>query len=708
MDQLAITNTALSKISRAVSGYWTRLVHQYRKPRKITAFLVLFVLYAAGALLSHSVYDLISPALIWPSAGIALGILYLEGEELWPAVALASFIVSVLLGMSPLIALGLAFGNVVEQLVALYILRKLNFTPLLASLADILALICIAVLCTMISPTIGSIVLWAAGTPLSTIEQLWGPWWLGRMLSDLVLGTLIMRWFVRWPMPRSPKEILTWVASFAILICISVLLFWTPYSIVGSISLVYLILVPLIWMALSIGPRAVTLALFLMTSISLSGVLFGSAFGKLPQELIAGRLVQSEIFDLVVTIIFLIFVCSEEGRKLASRSLREHIGQLEDALIRISQEDKAKNEFLAILAHELRNPLAPILSSLELMRIKGNDPREQALLLNTMDDRVRTMARLLDDLLDISRISQKKFKLQKETIDLGAILQRSAETAAVLMQNKNHTLIVSLPEGPVWIQGDPVRLEQVIVNLLNNAAKYTEPGGTISLFAKLEPGSVAIHVKDTGVGIPREMIGRIFEPFLQVEQARKVEGLGIGLSLAKRLVEMHQGTIEAHSEGLGRGSEFVVTLPVPTVVQLPMPTAGFLKRQPAKPKNSLNILVVDDNKLAAEGLGKLLTHKGHQVTLAFDGAEALETAPRVNPEVIILDIGLPDMDGYSVARQLKEMGVASILIALTGYGQEEDKMKARAAGFDHHLTKPVSLEDVETALANLTRKHAVL
>jgi signal transduction histidine kinase/CheY-like chemotaxis protein len=461
---------------------------------------------------------------------------------------------------------------------------------------------------------------------------------------------------------------------------------------------VYVVTIPLIWMALSIGPRGVTLALFTMTVFSISGVLFGySGPGELP---VGDQLIQTEVFDGIITIIFLIFVSSEEGRKLASRALKEHITQLESALHRISSEDRAKNEFLAILAHELRNPLAPILSSLELMRVPHTDKREVEHLLNTMDDRVHTMARLLDDLLDISRISQKKFKLQKETVDLNLVLERSAETASVLMQSKNHTLTVKLLEKPTWISGDPVRLEQIVINLLNNAAKYSEPGGTICLSAAQREDSVSICIKDAGVGIPRDMLGRIFEPFLQVEQARRSEGLGIGLSLAKRLVEMHHGTIEARSEGLGRGSEFIVHLPVPPVVQLPIPVARQVKRAHAAPIRPLRIFVVDDNKLAAEGLGKLLTYKGHSVTLAFDAQEALAVAPELQPDAIILDIGLPDRDGYYVARQLKEVGLDSFFIALTGYGQDKDKLKARQAGFDYHLTKPVSITDVEVALSN--------
>ena len=701
MDQLRTPARSLQTVAFAFTKHLSHLAREYRKKRKIIAFIVLFVGYFAGTLISHAANDFISSFLLWPSAGIALAILFLEGADLWPAIFLASLITSLMQGLPVEVAVGLAASNSLENFVGAQILRRTNFSPILANLRDVIIFILVSVSISFIGPTLGSLFLYTYGTSLSSIEQMWGPWWLGKMLSHLVFGAFILRWFIRFPLKRTKSKLFEWALAYIFLIFSSYIVFWTPWTHAGSVPLIYLVLIPLIWMSLSIGPRGVTLGLFSMTAISIAGVLFGHTDGVQTALQVSTRLVQVEVFNAILTVIFLIFVSSEEGRKLASNALREHILQLESALHRISSEDRAKNEFLAILAHELRNPLAPILSSLELMRLPHKDPKEQERLLDTMDDRVRTMARLLDDLLDISRISQKKFKLQKETVDLNTVLTRSVETALVLMQSKKHTLRVTLLDEPVWISGDPVRLEQIVINLLNNAAKYTEPEGTISLRAERAKDAISICVKDSGIGIPHDMLSQVFEPFLQVEQARHSQGLGIGLSLAKRLTEMHQGTIEARSEGIGRGSEFIVRLPVAPVVQLPIPMTDNARENHHSSLHSFNIFLVDDNKLAAEGLGKLMAHKGHTVTLAYDAAEALVLAPPCKPDVIILDIGLPDMDGYTLARLLKASGLSAFYIALTGYGQEEDKLKARQAGFDHHLTKPVGIADIEAILASL-------
>ncbi len=675
---------------------------QYGTLRKLFTFLILFLAYAFIPYVSHGVYNFNSPALFWPTAGIGLAILFLEGMSLWPAIFFASFLVSVVNGIPFFGALFLAIGYSFEAVIGAYLLKRYNFSPLLAHLRDVIILILVSISISSIGTAFSCLTLLLSDISLALLKDFWEPWWLGNILSNIVISAFIMRWFVRYPnLSLSNAKLIQWWLSFITLTTVCYFVFWTPYTHIGSVPLIYAILGPLIWMTIYIGPRGVTLALLIMTALSTTGVFLGTPTEAATHMALNTQLIQTEIFNLIIGVTFLIFASSEKGRRIASLALQEHIGKLENALRRISLEDQAKNEFLAILAHELRNPLAPIMSSIELMRIHGTDPTEAAELLNTMDDQVRTMARLLDDLLDISRISQKKFKLQKNTVDFNSILRRSAQTAGILMQNRNHTLLINLPAEPIWISADPVRLEQVMINLLNNAAKYTEPGGTISLFAAVEKNVLTIKVKDNGVGIPSDMIGRIFEPFLQVEQSRRSEGLGIGLSLAKRLVEMHRGTISATSDGAGHGSEFIVQFTLPLSSKLPPPPQNrLLQNQPA-PSLPLSIFLVDDNKLAADGLAKLLIYKGHKVTTAYNGASALEVAPTLSPDVIVLDIGLPDMDGYTVITDLKDKGVQAYFVALTGYGREDDKLKAKQAGFDRHLTKPVALADLESALEHV-------
>ncbi|MDQ5955638.1 MAG: hypothetical protein QG621_641, partial [Patescibacteria group bacterium] len=660
---------------------------------------IFFFAYAVGAALNHFASPFVAPALIWLPAGLALAMLFLEGLFLWPAVALASLLVNIYFGIPLPAALCIAALNAAQAALGAFILRRTHFNPLLSQLQDVIILIAVALTTTTLTPLLGYGALWFFDAQTQAMSAVFGPWWLGNILSDLIVAPVLIRWSTGWP-HRTTLQWAEWLASFSLLTIACYLAFWTPLETLGGVPLVYTVLLPLIWMAVSIGPRGMTLALFIVTALSISGTLVGEPF--LHGASVGDILIQVELLDVVLAIIFLTFVSSEEGRKDATNKLHAHVEQLEAAVSRISADDKAKNEFLAILAHELRNPLAPILSSLELMHLHPL-PKEVRELAIGMEDRVKTLARLLDDLLDVSRISQKKFKLQRETIDLNLLLERSAHAVQVLMESKGHTLSLHFAPGPLWISGDPVRLEQVVVNLLNNAAKYTPSGGTIVLHSEIEKNIATVRVQDSGVGIPKDMLTKIFEPFLQMDSTRRSEGLGIGLSLAKRLVELHQGSIEARSEGLARGSEFVVRLPKPAVIQLPIPALTRVRRLHATPKGVLHILLVDDNKLAAQTLGKLLSHKGNTVSLAHDAAGALQYATGNTPDVIILDIGLPDMDGYTVARILKERGVSAPLIALTGFGQEEDKRNAKQAGFNYHLTKPVGMADVESVLAQVER-----
>jgi CheY-like chemotaxis protein/two-component sensor histidine kinase len=390
------------------------------------------------------------------------------------------------------------------------------------------------------------------------------------------------------------------------------------------------------------------------------------------------------------------------------------VSKLEKAIYKISREDEAKSEFLAILAHELRNPLAPVLSSLELLKLKGVEAEEAPKLIHMMEGRVHTMARLLDDLLDISRISQKKFMLRKERVELAPVVESALATVEPLMASRKHTLTVSVPDIPLYLDADPVRLEQIIVNLLVNAGKYTEPGGVIRLKIAKNASRVSILVSDNGIGIAPEMLSNIFEPFLQVVQGKKSSaGLGIGLFLTRNLVEMHDGYIEARSRGKGTGSEFFVYLPLLRagnkkalpVQNVPAAfTAGSVS-QHTKDKKKLKVLLVDDNESAAVSLGKLLTLSGYEVALAYSGEKALELFPKLRPDAVILDIGLPDIEGYVVAERIREVkaGKDVLLIALTGFGQESDREKARVAGFDHHRTKPIGLAEILPLLKEIPR-----
>jgi signal transduction histidine kinase len=366
---------------------------------------------------------------------------------------------------------------------------------------------------------------------------------------------------------------------------------------------------------------------------------------------------------------------------------------------------RRKNEFLATLAHELRNPLAPIRNCLELLRLAGNDPVALAQTHSIMERQVNQMVRLVDDLLDVSRIDRNKLELRREQVHLAEIVHRAVETSRPLIDAKAHQLTITLPPQPILLHADQVRLTQVLSNLLNNAAKYTEEGGHIRLTVEQEGGEVVVKVQDSGIGIPTDMLPKIFEMFTQVDQSleRSQGGLGIGLTLVKWLVEMHGGSVEARSDGPGRGSELMVRLPVLLPLTAPKSQRSNSSTGETGARQRRRILVVDDNEDAAITLGTMLKEMGNQVCVVHDGVEAVATAASFQPDVVFLDIRMPRMNGHDAARRIREepWGKEMVLIAQTGWGQEEDRLRSTEAGFDYHLVKPVAATTLHEILAGL-------
>jgi len=370
----------------------------------------------------------------------------------------------------------------------------------------------------------------------------------------------------------------------------------------------------------------------------------------------------------------------------------------------LQDQDRRKDEFLATLAHELRNPLAPIRNGLELIRLGGNSPEMLSQARTMIERQVRQMVRLVDDLLDVSRISRNKLELRREGIELAAIVKSAAETSRPLIEAAAHELHVSLPAEPVRLDADPVRLAQAFANLLNNAAKYSGRGGRITLTAERDAGDVRICVHDTGIGIPADKLPHIFDLFVQVDGSRDGSqgGLGIGLTLVRRLVEMHGGTVEARSEGSGRGSEFIIRLPLAAEPEPRRLPGSEGKHAPGKAVLSRRVLVVDDNQDAADSLAEILELLGHEVEIGYNGIQAVEKVQSFQPHLALLDLGMPGLNGYDAARRIRQQpGCGVMLVALTGWGQDEDKRRSREAGFDAHLVKPVDLAVLEKILAGL-------
>ena len=397
----------------------------------------------------------------------------------------------------------------------------------------------------------------------------------------------------------------------------------------------------------------------------------------------------------------------EEGRR-AAEALRD--------------ADRRKNEFLAMLAHELRNPLAAMHNAVNVLRLPDAPPDVSASMSGMLERQVRQMARLVDDLLDVSRITRGTIELRRQTVDLVPVLNQAVEDIRALAGSLDHQLLVTIPAEPIFIDGDPARLTQTIGNLLNNGCKFMNPGGALSLSLERDGDQAVIRVRDRGIGLRSDQISRIFDMFMQVNTSleRPVSGLGIGLTLVRNLVELHGGSVEARSEGLGFGSEFVVRLPVVEVTTRSAaaatrhtaeaarhaaeaePARGPAdSRRPAEPVPAVSrrVLIVDDNHDVAVSLATALETKGHEVHVARDGVEALEAAARTRPDLVLLDIGLPRLNGYDTCRRIRERpwGRHLTLVAVTGWGQDTDRRLSQEAGFDDHLVKPVD----DTALGKL-------
>jgi signal transduction histidine kinase/CheY-like chemotaxis protein len=396
------------------------------------------------------------------------------------------------------------------------------------------------------------------------------------------------------------------------------------------------------------------------------------------------------------------------------RSLRRHaarqraaVRDAEAARTDAEAASRAKDEFLAMLGHELRNPLAPIQTALQLMRLRGDTSAERER--TVIERQVRHLTRLVDDLLDVSRIAQGKVDLKRERVGVVDVIAKAIEQASPLIEQRRHSLDIQVPREGLQIDGDSVRLAQILANLLTNAAKYTEPGGFISVLAERAGEQTIVRVRDTGIGISPDMLPRVFDLFVQERQGleRSDGGLGLGLTIVRSLVQMHGGTISAHSEGLGRGSEFVIRLPSAGVVTQPAspPVIAPTARDVA---GMVRVLVVDDNEDAADMLVDALASKGYRTRRAHDGPSAIRVCDEFKPHVALLDIGLPVMDGYELAGRLRQLaGMDSLrLYAVTGYAQPSDRERSRDAGFDRHFVKPLDVDVLDTVLRESTKRRA--
>jgi signal transduction histidine kinase len=541
------------------------------------------------------------------------------------------------------------------------------------------------------------------------------PWtyrYTGTFFCLLLLTPFLLRWCAKPRFSRTIGEAIETIGVLLVLILIDFCIFAKDITSLGGIPLVYFLLVPLFWIALRLRPRFVTLALLITSVFAILSVYIGPMAAS--DALFAAKLFQTEAFLVALATMFLIIASLEEDRRLNFNLMNSQMATLENAVARISSESNAKNDFIAVLAHELRNPLAPVVSAIDLLKLNVSRDPEEMETLTMMEGRMHIVRRLLDDLLDISRISEGKLAIKKEQVDVRTVLRRAIISTEHHLKERHQALIYKEFPQPLIVAGDPVRLEQVFSNLLTNASKYSDPGNQITLSMKLSTAAheVMVVVSDEGVGIEPEALQKIFMPFHQVDLgARSKKGLGIGLALVRGFVEMHEGNVVATSKGTGKGSEFTVTLPLfsknsgsDSSVTTAHSSAPLSREMFARIRNDqdLRVLVVDDNDVAASGIGRLLELRGCAVSYAYDGRQAIEKTASESPDIVLLDLGLPDIEGYEVAKTMRARGYHGKIISLTGYIGEEVREKGSHVGIEQYLVKPAGLAELKRVIPEIS------
>ena len=642
-------------------------------------------------------------SIIWPATGLALALLVLRGRRLWPAVLLGAFAANALNHTSLLASASIAVGNTLEALLGAILLQRIGFQPALRRLHDVASLFLLAAcVSTMASATVGVTTLCLTGAvQWNSFVSLWSTWWIGDAIGNLVTAPFMFVWADqarnRWSLRRLPEGMLLLFAMLLLSLAVFV-----DHGTTVPYPVHYLIFPAVIWAALRLGQHATATLVFGAMAVTIVATIGGR--GPFVTASLGASLLQVALFMAVVAVTGLFLGAATAERNRSERRRSEDYARLrssEERLARQAEElaaaDRRKDEFLAVLGHELRNPLAPLQNGLELLTLGSHDQALVTHARQVMERQLRHLVRLVDDLLDVARIRSGKIVLELERLELASLVASAVELARPVIESRGHDLEVILSPEPLWVDADRIRLPQLLANLLNNAAKYTGEGGKITLSLTQLEADVIVKVHDTGIGMDAAALENVFELFAQAAgPAHTVQGgLGVGLSLARSIAQLHGGILTAHSDGPGKGSEFT----------LRMPAAAAPRSQPApaarlEPGLRQRILVVDDNIDAAESLGTMLAYSGHDVRVAHGGAEALITAREFSPNVMILDLGMPEMDGYAVARAVRADPriAATRLIALSGYGQPEDRRRTADVGFDEHLVKPVEHDVLNAAL----------
>jgi signal transduction histidine kinase len=628
---------------------------------------------------------------VWPSAGIALAALIVLGYRTWPAIFVGAFLVNFTTAGNIATSLGIATGNTLEAVCGAWLVNRFAGGVTVFDRAGNVFKFALAVtISTLISPSFGVTSLALGGfAPWSNYNAIWLTWWLGDVTGDLVMAPLILLWCVGTTRRWTRGEIVEVSLLFLGLFIVAEISFggWFPISAKNyPVSFLYGPL--LVWLAFRFTPRETATGIFILASIGIWGTLHGLGPFVLETENQSLLILQTRTAVLAITAMAL-------AAGMAERRRAEAV--IEEQKTAVEAANRTKDNFLAMLSHELRTPLTPVIAALEALKMEPLDTAESKAALAMIRRNIDLESRLIDDLLDLTKISTDKLQLQFQSTDAHRAITNVAEMCASEISAKNLLLSLDLRAGEHHVAADPSKFQQIIWNLLKNAIKFTGENGKITISSSNpSPQSLTIGVTDTGIGIEPEMMERIFNRFEQGDRSfqRRFGGLGLGLTISKSLAEAHGGTLVAESEGRGRGARFFFTIKTVLVQE----RAGQAPTAPSKAsRRALRILLVDDHPDTTAALERLLTRRGHTVAAAHDMRSAMEAAERGQFDLLVSDVGLPDGSGPELMTHLRaKSGIRGI--AISGFGMNGDVEKSINAGFSEHLVKPVSLEKLEAAI----------
>ncbi len=617
-----------------------------------------------------------------PAYAIGIGALFFGGLRLWLAVYAAALLTAIVSGAAPIVLFFAPLIAVLQSTVGAYLLRHSGIDPIFRRTRDMWYLISISAVTSLIAPTVETALETLLGVPYSPTNWVYS--YVATFFSVLIVTPFILRWFSKRKFSRPSGELVETIAIFGLLTALTFILFVGNTTSMLEIPLQYFLVIPLFWIALRLRPRFVTLAFLIIAIVAVVGVLL-TEVTNVPEALF-----QVETMIIMLAISFFIVVALEEDRRVNRNLTNSQVDTLRNMLDRVKSESHAKNDFIAILAHELRNPLAPVVSGIELLKLKNVQGTEDGNTLDMMANRMGIVRRLLDDLLDVSRIAENKITLNKEQVNLTDVIKSAILSTEHHRIELHQRLVAEGLDKPLYVSGDLVRIEQIFSNLLTNASKYSNSGDTIKLTVRENEGIGEIEVADQGIGLAEGALETIFLPFHQTENGERTKkGLGIGLALVRNFVELHGGTVTAMSEGEGRGARFIVRLPL-------LPTHTDVKKL-VKAAVPLRILIADENDAAAGNIGRLLELQGCTVTYAYEPRQAIREALAFAPDVVLLDTYLSRQEDYSVAKTMRERGYKGKLVALT------DRSDATNIGeeFDSSVQKPAGLADLRLVLPEL-------